>query len=102
MPDTPQDPRRIDMPDTLEEAERFQRMFVQPVAETIRTEMRTLVTPLVDRVTAVENDNKSVKDRLNQLESSQSKALIGWGVFATGLSIVLSASWNWIKERIGL
>lgn len=101
MPDP--DPKLpINMPDTFEEAERFQRLFVLPVADAVRVEVRNALSPLTDRVQTVEAKVKSYEDRVTALEAAKTKALVGYGVFATGLSIAMSYAWTWISKRIGL
>jgi len=82
---------RIDLPDNLADAERFQRLFVLPVVEAVRVEVRSSIQPLV----SAQADQEA---RLKELEGSQRKALIGYAVFASGLSIVLAAGWDWIKS----
>lgn len=107
MGDVPQKP--IEMPDTLAEAERFKRLFIDPAVTAMSDKMEAHLAPVVAgqrklfaQMTEQKTKDETQDNRLQELEKKQSKALIGWGVFATGLSIVLSTSWNWIAKKAGL
>lgn len=80
----------IDMPDTLEEAERFQRLFVLPVVEAVRVEMKSHLAPL-----------SGIADRVTALEGKQAKALLGWGVYATLAAAAIGVGMDWFKRKIG-
>jgi len=81
----------IDLPGNLADAERFQRLFVQPMVEAVKTEVRTSIYPLVQ-------GHAELGRRVDALEGSQRKALVGYSVFAAGLSVALAAGWDWIKS----
>jgi len=98
----------IDMPDTLAEAERFKRLFIDPAVNAMSDKMEAHLAPIISgqrklfaQMSEQQDKDKTQDDRLQALETKQSKALVGWGVFATGMSIVFSASWNWIAKKIG-
>lgn len=85
---------KLDVPDSFEDAERFKRLFVDPAVDALGQRMELHLKPLV---TGVADHDK----RLAELEKSQKKALVGYGVFAAGLSVVLASGLDWFKKRIG-
>lgn len=84
-------------PDTFDEAERFQRLFVRPLVDAVRAEMQSSLQPLIENGERREARIRSIEDRTLRLEQTQSRALLGWGVFAAGLSIALTAIWDYLK-----
>lgn len=92
----------IDMPDTFEEAERFQRMFVKPMVDAVRAEVQSHLGPIAEAHKVIQAEQQTQAARLATLEGSQKKALVGYGVFAAGFSIALAASWDYVKGKVGL
>lgn len=90
------------LPDSFEEAERFQRLFVKPMVDAVRVEVKSQLEPVVSFITTQQAKDQKQDERLTNLEGSQRKALVGWGVFATFLSIMLTAGWNKIKSLLGV
>lgn len=90
----------IDVPDNFAEAERYQRLFVAPMIDAMRVEMRNSLSPVVEQQKEIKQVQAEQDLRMKKIEGSQTKALIGYGVFATGLSIALAATWDWIKGVI--
>lgn len=88
-------------PDTFEEAERFQRLFVTPVVTQMKTEITALIQPVVDSHKSMQGKLIEQDKRITDLENGQRKALVGYGVFAAGLSVVVGASWDWLKGKVG-
>lgn len=95
------DNKPIDLPHTLEDAERFQRLFVTPVVNAMKQEMGAQLQPLVSGLAERREADGLQNGRLDRLESKQTKALLGWGIYATGLSIAIAAGWDWIKKKLG-
>lgn len=94
------------LPNNFEEAERFQRLFVKPMVDAVKDSVGQQLQPIVSgqRKLFAMIEEQAAKDteqdeRLTNLEGSQNRAMVGWGVFATGLSIALSAGWNWIITK---
>lgn len=93
--------------DPLERADQFKRLFIDPAVEAMGDRIQAQLEPIVagqKHILEKLNEQK-VKDaeqdrRLDNLEKSHTKALIGYGVFATGISVVLAACWDWIKGRL--
>ena len=91
--------------DDFENAERFKRLFVDPAVDAMSAKVEAHLTPILagqrklfaQMQQQTERDNKQ-DERITNLESSNKKAMVGWGVFATGLSIALSACWNWVSS----
>jgi hypothetical protein len=74
---------------TLEDAERYQRLFVKPLVDTLERQ----ISPIVDRL-------NNLDGRVKTLETSQKKALVGWGVYATGAAAALTWAWGFIKAKL--
>lgn len=94
-------------PDDFEEAERFKRLFIDPAVDAMGQKITAQLQPIVQgqRKLFAHIQEQTMKDakqdeRLGELEGSQKRAMVGWGVFATGLSIALSAGWNWVSSKI--
>ncbi len=94
---TNKDTKSIDMPDTFAEAERFQRLFVMPMVDAIRVEVRNHLGPIIESNKVITAEQAAQAARLTNLEGSQKKALVGYGVFAAGLSVALAAAWDYVK-----
>ncbi len=95
------------LPDDFAEAERFKRLFIDPSVEAMGQKIAAQLQPIISgqRKLFAHIQEQTVKDtaqdeRLATLEGSQKRAMVGWGVFATGLSIALSAGWNWVSNKI--
>lgn len=88
----------LKLPDNFHDAEVFQRLFVKPMVDAVCDKVENQLKPVVDGMKAQADKDVEQDNRLAKLEGSQSKALLGWGVFATGLSIALSAGWNYVAS----
>lgn len=86
------------MNDLLGNAKLFQEMFVLPVVSAMETKLENMLNPVVDAQKAVTNKVIGFDGRISKLEANQTKAFIGWGVFASaGLGLV-SIGWQRIKS----
>lgn len=74
--------------DAVEDVQRWQRLVVEPVVSEMEKRLEAMLQPLVD-----------LPARVVKLEGNQKKALLGWGVFATGTAGGMSYAWNWIKQH---
>lgn len=86
--------------DSFEDAERYKRLFVDPAVEALGAKMESHLKPITDAIAEQKATNSKQDERLENLEASQGKALIGYGIFATGISVVLAGSWDWIKTHV--
>lgn len=68
----------------LDDAEKFQKHFVTPLVEQIRTELSPLVKASQDH-----------EARLVKLESNQKKALLGYA----GIVAVVTGGWHYVKAK---
>lgn len=91
---------KLDMPDSFEEAERFQRLFVEPMVQAVRTEMQQHVQQVTDFVTKTNATVSGFDGRIRKLEGDQRKALVGWGVYATIVGVALTTAWKWVASKI--
>lgn len=85
----------------LNDAEQLKRLIVQPMIDAVNASMeghmKAMDAKLEGLVTSV-NDHKT---RIEAIEAGRKKAMIGYGVYATGTSIAIGAGWNWLKKKIG-
>lgn len=72
----------------LDDAEKFQRHFVQPLIDAVRDEVKPLVKAQADH-----------EDRLKQLESNQKKALVGFAGIVIVVSVVFNATVEFIRGK---
>lgn len=91
----------------LEDAERFQRLFVSPMVVAVKGEVESMCNALksefANHVAATKELSTkvdTVQADVNNLKSNQKKALVGWGVFATGIAAGISFGWNYIKSIV--
>lgn len=87
--------------DELENVELMQRLFVKPMVDAVVASLEAQIKPLVETVASHGTQLTSANTRLNTLESSNKKALLGWGVYATGLSLAFSSLWSYAKRKFG-
>lgn len=89
------------VPDSIAEADRFQRLFVAPAVEAMGAKMEAHLAPLVEAQKTLLIIQSKHGERLDKLEGGQRKALVGYGVFAAGLSVALAAGWDFLKRKVG-
>lgn len=92
----------LQLPHNLADVERFQRLFVKPMVETVKQEMRTTCEQLKAEFAADRSEQEKLRTDVDGLKSNQRKALIGWGVIATGVSVFIGFCGDWVKRKIGL
>ena len=90
------DEQPMDLPHTLADAERFQRLFVKPMVDAVRQELQPVIQGMADQALK----DKEQDGKIQALESGQKKAMVGWGVIATGLSIALVSCWEWAFKKV--
>ena len=78
----------------LDREEQYQRLFVKPLVEAVRAEVKATVEPLVEKV----NDTER---RVASLEKNQLRALTGFA----GVVLLVSTAWglalDWVRKRVG-
>jgi hypothetical protein len=77
--------------DELERAERFQRMFVTPLVDAVRAEVK----PVVD-------GHERLSRRVAKLETNQKRALWGLSAIASVVSVAVGIGFDWLKRKFGL
>jgi hypothetical protein len=82
--------------DDFEKAERFQRLFVTPLVDAVRVEMKAHLEPMNQTLTRIE----AFEPRISKLERSQKKALAGLGIFATLIGLGCRAGWEWASDHL--
>ena len=80
----------------LQNGQKFTDVFVTPMVNAVRNEMQTHVMEVKKALEQVQG----FEGRVSKLESNQTKALWGWGVFASGVAGAGLYCWNWVKGHI--
>jgi hypothetical protein len=88
-----------DTNEVLEKAERFQRLFVEPMVDALRAEMKSSLAPLVEANQRQDTAIAAHQTDIDTLKGSQKKALIGWGVYASLGTVAVGSAWGWIKSK---
>lgn len=89
----------FDANEFLDTAERYQRTFVKPLVDAVVVEVRQHLEQVTTRVNGMENAMVKNTMAISALQGNQKKALVGYGVFTSGLAAILAASWTWIKSH---
>ena len=71
----------------IRDIDEFQSHFVKPMVDAVREEMKPLVT-----------DVTTLKEDVSKLKGNEKKALLGWGLYASGLAAVLAYGQTKIKS----
>ena len=74
----------------LEDIERFQRLFVEPMVKSVREELK----PLTEMA-------KDTQERVVKLEKNQGRALVGVGAVALLISTATGLGVDWVRRRLG-
>lgn len=74
----------------LKDAEEFQKHFVRPLIDAVRLEVQPLVAKDAEQ-----------ERRLGTLEGNQKKALWGFALYATALSVFVGMAADWLKRKVG-
>lgn len=72
----------------LEDAERFQKLFVAPLVDAVRAEVK----PLVEA-------DRDHEDRLKKLESNQKRALVGLSAVVLAVTIAFNAVVDYLRNK---
>jgi hypothetical protein len=96
------DEKPLHLPDSFESAERFQRLFVVPMVESVKNEVKTFCDSLKAEFASERDEQKQLREDVNSLKGNQKKALLGYGVWATALSAFIGFAGNWLKNKIGI
>jgi hypothetical protein len=83
----------------LDAAEQYQRLFVKPMIDSLKAELETQLKPVLIMQQNQEQRVNALDGRIVKLESSNKKALIGWGVYATLAAGVWAWAWNRLKAH---
>lgn len=75
----------------LDDGEQFQRVFVKPMIDAMKAEIKPIIS-------ASRNHEK----RLERLENNQKKALLGFGAVSSVLALAVGSVVEWSKRKLGL
>ena len=85
----------------IDAAERFQRMFVAPMVEMVRLELKPIVSGLQAEIISLKESDRAQSKEITGLKENQKKALLGWAaiVFAVsvGFSYLKMKLTEWLK-----
>lgn len=87
------------LPDNLEDAERFQRLLIEPMLRGMQEKLDTHHAEVTAQVASISAALLTQDQRIQKLESGQKKALIGWSAYATLCAAGLSYCWSWFKQH---
>lgn len=73
----------------LNDVEQFQKHFVLPLVDAVRSELKPLVEARADH-----------ESRLQRVESNQKKALLGYASIVAVVTVVFNAAWAKIKSKL--
>lgn len=93
-------PGSLRIPDSFEDAERFKRLFVDPMIDMVKQEMNGHVTKITAIATGVVTQVNGMESRVAKLEGNQKHALLGWGVYSTAVGVATAAAWKWITTKV--
>ena len=71
------------------EMEAVKEVIVDPLVKAVR-----------DEITSIRVDVAAHTDRLNKLESNQSRALVGMAALAVAASSIASVVWHWLTAKL--
>lgn len=98
----------IQLPDSFEDAERFKRLFVDPAVEAMGQHITAQLAPVLSgqRKLFASMTEQKAKDAtqdaaIEALRSKQTKALLGWGVYATVAASLIGVGLDWAKGKLG-
>lgn len=83
------------MPINLDDAERIKQVLIDPTVAALKRELESQLAPLV----IAKQDHE---DRLANLESTNRKALVGFGLASLGISAIMTGVWEWAKSKVHL
>lgn len=89
------------MSDELEQAERLKHLIVDPVVESLQLKIEGMLKPLIDTQTAQAETLKAHDLAIADLKASNKRAMLGWGVYASGVALGVGSAWGWIKSHFG-
>lgn len=97
------------MNDLLGNAKMFQEMFVLPMVQAMETKLENMLQPVVDaqattgkRMDMFEGRLTNQGAAISNLQANQTKAFIGWGVFASAGLGLIAIGWSKVKSWLHL
>jgi hypothetical protein len=86
------------LPETLAQAELFQRMLIDPMLRGMQEKLDAHHAEITSSLALVATTLQLHEGRLGKLEKNQGKALAGFALYATGLSVGISYFWTRLKS----
>ena len=84
----------------LEYAVRFQQLFVEPLVDAVRAELKPLAERAKQHEEADQQRFADVNNRLNAIEGNQKKALFAYAAIVAAVTAAVSAGWAWLKSKL--
>lgn len=92
--------------DSLDDAEKFQKHFVTPIVDAVKTEVKTLVDDTRKEMEALKKRDADQQADIDSLKLNQKKALAGYGFLSlsvsTAVGLLYGATRNWVKKHFGV
>jgi hypothetical protein len=90
----------LQLPTTMEDAERFQRLFVLPLMQAFEARIQDAIQPVLDGHRTIQEHLARQDNTIAALIRDQKKALLGWSFYATGAAALLAWGWGFVKSHI--
>lgn len=87
------------MGDMLDVAERYQRTFVKPLVDAVTQQLDQHLAEMAKDLAGVKTQVAAHGTAITKLQADQKKALVGYGVFSSGVAMALAAGWTWVKTH---
>lgn len=84
----------------LQDAEMFQKHFVAPMVEAVRTEVKALVDPLIKQQAVDDTARRDHEGRIAKLEGNMKKAMTAWAAIIAAGTFLIQYGWGKIKGKI--
>lgn len=90
------------MSEELDKIEQYQRLFIQPMIDTVKSEFAAHLKPVSDAQTALDKRLDAAEAKITYLQSILGKALVGFTVISVATGSLVGLCLNWIKKKLHL
>ncbi len=85
----------------MKDIEEFQKHFVTPLVQAVEQKLDDKLAPLVKKGTDQDAAMTDLQTRTKRLENNQAKALVGYSVLVSGVTLILAGLKNWLYYHVG-
>lgn len=83
----------------IKDIEEFQTHFVTPLVQAVEKKLDDKLKPLVDQAQVNKDAISDLNVRTKKLEGNQAKALVGWTVLVTGITLLCTGAKSWLMAH---